>query len=68
MTMTEELKGRVQNMCNLSELVKESAVKQERIVAVERMLKADVTKEQMISFGYSEEEIEKAKNVLYANV
>jgi hypothetical protein len=29
MTMTEELKGRVQNMCNLSELVKESAVKQE---------------------------------------
>ncbi len=55
-------------MCNLSELVKESAVKQERIVAVERMLKADATKEQMISFGYSEEEIEKAKNVLYANV
>ena len=41
-------------MCNLSELVKESAVKQEQIVAVERMLKADATKEQMISFGYSD--------------
>lgn len=68
MIMTEELEGRMQNMCNLSELVKESAVKQERIAAVERMLKADATKEQIISFGYSEEEIEKAENALYANV
>lgn len=68
MIMTEELEGRMQNMCNLSELVKENAVKQERIAAVERMLKADATKEQIISFGYSEEEIEKAENALYANV
>ena len=68
MIMTEELEGRMQNMCNLSELVKESAVKQERIAAVERMLKADATKEQIISFGYTEEEIERAENALYANV
>ena len=58
----------MQNMCNLSELVKESAVKRERIEAVERMLKADATKEQIISFSYAEEEIERAANALYANV
>lgn len=58
----------MQEMCNLSELVKKGAVKQERIVAIERMLKADATKEQIISFGYSEEEIEKTENALYANV
>ncbi len=68
MIMSEELEGRMQNMCNLSELVKESAVKQERIAAVERMLKADATKEQIISFGYTEEEIERAENALCANV
>lgn len=32
------------------------------------MLKADASKEQISSFGYSEEEIEKAENALYANV
>ena len=31
------------------------------------MLKVNVTKEQIISFGYTEEEIEKAENALYAN-
>lgn len=63
-------------MCNLSELVEEIGIKkgikkgitQERIAAVERMLKADATKEQIISFGYTEEEIERAENALYANV
>ena len=47
----------MQNMCNLSELVKESAVKRERIEAVERMLKSDATKEQIITFSYAEEVI-----------
>ncbi len=32
------------------------------------MLKANAPKEQIISFGYTEEEIEKAEKVLYANV
>lgn len=77
MIMTEELEGRMQNMCNLSELVEERGVKrgieqgitqgitqgiaQERIAAVERMMKANVTKEQIISFGYTEDEIEKVE-------
>lgn len=55
-------------MCNLSELVEERAAKRERIEAIRRMLKADAAKEQIISFGYSEEEIEKTENALYANV
>ena len=65
MIMTDELEGRMQNMCNLSELVEAIGIKkgitQERIAAVERMLKADATKEQIISFGYTEEEIERAE-------
>ncbi len=69
--MTEELEGRMQKMCNLSELVEERGIKKdvtrERIAAVERMLKANATKEQIISFGYTEEEIERAENALYTN-
>ena len=57
----------MQNMCNLSELVKESAVKNERIEAIKRMIKANITNEQIISCGYTEEEIAKAENALYAN-
>lgn len=66
--MTEEIEGRMQNMCNLSELVKESAVRNERIEAIKRMMKANITNEQIISCGYTEEEIERAENALYANV
>lgn len=42
--------GRMQNMCNLSELVEERAAKRERIEAIKRMLKADATKEQIWSY------------------
>ncbi len=65
--MTEELEGRMQNMCNLSELVKEGAVKNERIEAIKRMIKANITSEQIISCGYTEEEIESAENASYVN-
>lgn len=58
----------MQEMCNLSGLVEERAAKREQIEAIKRMLKADAAKEQIISFGYSEEEIEKTENALYANV
>lgn len=68
MIMTEELEGRMHNMCNLSELVEERATKRERIDAIRRMLKANATKGQIISFGYTEEEIETAENALYENV
>lgn len=80
MIMTEELEGRMQNMCNLSELIEEVGIEkgikkgikkgitQERIAAVERMIKANATKEQIISFGYTEEEYKKAESALYAGV
>lgn len=68
MIMTEELEGRMQKMCNLSELVEERATKRERIEAIKRMLKANFTKDQIISCGYTEEEIERAESTLYANV
>lgn len=32
------------------------------------MMKAEATKEQMISYGYTEKEIEKAEKVLHVNV
>lgn len=68
MIMTEELEGRMQKMCNLSELVEERATKRERIDAIKRMLQADFTRAQIISCGYTEEEIERAESRLYANV
>lgn len=55
-------------MCNLSELVKESAIKNERIEAIKRMIKANITNEKIISCGYTVEEIEKAEEAVNANV
>ena len=63
MKMTAELEGRIQIMCNLSENI----VERERIDAIKRMIKANATKEQIISFGYTEAEYEKAESALYAN-
>lgn len=50
-------------MCNLSENI----IERERIDAIKRMLKANASKEQIISFGYTEAEYEKAETVLFAN-
>ena len=55
-------------MCNLSENIIEQSIKTERLNAIERMLKAGATKEQIISFGYTEEEFAEAENLLCANV
>ena len=51
-------------MCNWSE----SIIERERIDAIKRMIKANASKEQIISFGYTEAEYEKAERALYANV
>lgn len=64
MTMTAELERRIQIMCNWSE----SIIERERIDAIKRMIKANASKEQIISFGYTEAEYEKAERALYANV
>lgn len=69
MVMTEELEGRMSNVCNLSQIIveqglkqgREQGIEQERINAVIRMLKADADKAQIILFGYTEDEIVKAQ-------
>lgn len=62
--MTEELEGRLQNMCNLSQNI----VEEERKRAIKRMINANATKEQILSYGYTEEEYETVENDLFANV
>lgn len=61
--MTAELERRIQIMCNWSE----SIIERERIDAIKRMIKANASKEQIISFGYTEAEYKKAESALYAN-
>ena len=64
-------------MCNLSEVIKEDALKRgfkegiekgiekERIAAIERMIYMGVSKEQIISYGYTENEYAKAADHKY---
>lgn len=76
MIMTTELEGRIQTMCNWSEVIKEisykegmeQGIEQERINAIERMIQAGAAKELIVSFGYTEKEYAEAENVLCTNV
>lgn len=68
MIMTEELEGRLQTMCNLSQNIVENTILEERIRAIERMIKINLTKEQILSCGYTEEEYGKAEHNLFVNV
>ncbi len=75
MTMTAELERRIQIMCNWSENIREQARMEARIEArtearieaIERMIGANITREQILSMGYTEAEYEKAESALYAN-
>ncbi len=71
MIMTTELEGRIQTMCNLSEYIEtkgiEKGIEKERLNAIERMIRANATREQIISFGYTEEELATVENVLCIN-
>lgn len=67
MKMTEELEGRLQTMCNLSQNILEEGMEKERKNAIERMIKANATKDQIISYGYTEEEYKAAEKKLFAN-
>ena len=84
MIMTTELEGRMQTMCNWSEAIKEMSYKEgiekgikegiekgiekERLNAVARMIQANLTKAQIISCGYTEEEFAEVENLLCTNV
>ena len=67
MTMTAELERRIQIMCNWSESIEERSIRRERLKAIERMIKINITKEQILSMGYTEDEYKKAESALYAN-
>ena len=54
-------------MCNWSESIIERARIETRIEAIEGMLKADITREQILSMGYTEAEYEKAESALYVH-
>lgn len=61
--MTAEMERRIQIMCNWSE----SIIERERIDAIKRMIKADITRAQILSMGYTENEYEKAESAIYAH-
>lgn len=46
----------------------EQGIEQERLNAIERMIKANLTKTQIISCGYTEEEFAETESLLYANI
>lgn len=54
-------------MCDLSEIIEERSIRRERLNAIGRMIKVNITKEQILSMGYTEEEYQKAESALYAN-
>ena len=76
MIMTTELEGRIRTMCNLSENIKElgieegiekgiqkgieKGIEKERLNAIERMMDAGLTKDQIMLCGYTKDELEKA--------
>ena len=67
MKMTAELERRIQIMCNWSESIIERERIRERIDAIGRMIRANITREQILSMGYTEAEYEKAESALYAH-
>lgn len=58
-------------MSNWSESVKErieeQVREQERINVIEKMIKANASKEQIISYGFTEAEYTQVENFLYVN-
>lgn len=58
-------------MCNWSESIRERERKdakiEARIEALERMIRVNITREQILSMRYTEAEYEKAESALYAN-
>ena len=83
MIMTTELEGRLQTMCNWSEVIKERSMEEgmkigiekgmekgmekERLDAIKRMIHAGFTKDQILLCSYTEEEFLKVENLLFTN-
>ncbi len=75
MTMTAEFERRIRIMCNLSEAIKEDAMKsgyekgmergieKERLTAIHRMIRAGASRKQILSYGYTPDEYVQAENM-----
>lgn len=57
----------MQTICNWSEAILERGMEKERLNAIERMIQAGATKEQILSYGYTEKEFTEAENALCTN-
>ena len=68
MVMTAELERRIQIMCNWSESIRERERIDVKIDIIEKMIKANATKEQILSYGFTEDEYAEAENSVYANL
>ena len=70
MAMTADIERRLHIMCNLSESIEargfEKGIIKERIATIERMIKANATKAQIISYGYTEAEYAEAESSVFA--
>lgn len=72
MIMTIELERMLRTMCNLSENIEargieqgiKQGIKQERLDAIERMVKAGAGKKQVLLYGYTEEEFAEIQRAL----
>lgn len=65
---TLEQKGsEPKNMCEWIDRIMEKGIKKERMDAIARMMGAGLTKDQILSCGYTQEEMEEAESILYAN-
>lgn len=68
MIMTTELEGRIQTMCNLSLAIEEKSIEKERLDAITRMIKVGATKEQILLYGYTEEELAAVERKACVNI
>lgn len=73
---TLEQKGsEPKNMCEWIDRIEEKGImqgmekgiKKERMDAIARMMSAGLTKDQILSCGYTQEEMEEAESILYTN-
>lgn len=60
-----ELEGGLFNMCNLSDLVEERALKRERITKIQTMIRKGYSKEDILELDYTEDEYVEAESELF---
>lgn len=60
-----ELEGGLLNMCNLSDLVEERALKREHLTKIQKMIRKGYSKEDILELDYAEDEYAEAEAALF---